>query len=43
MTPEEIFKKLQTKFGEATIFDFHADPAKDKDPWWQVAPFERIG
>ncbi len=40
MTPEAIFKKLQAKFGEETVFDFHADPAKDKDPWFQVAPFE---
>jgi NADH-quinone oxidoreductase subunit C len=22
------------------VFDFHADPAKDKDPWFQVAPWE---
>jgi NADH-quinone oxidoreductase subunit C len=40
MAPEQIFKKLQAKLGEATVFDFHADPAKDRDPWFQVAPYE---
>lgn len=43
MTPEEIFKKLQEKFGEETVFEFHADPKKDKDPWFQVAPYEIEG
>jgi NADH-quinone oxidoreductase subunit C len=40
MTPEKIFKELQTELGEEVVFDFHADPAKDKDPWFQVAPWE---
>lgn len=39
MTPEAIFKHLEQKFGKETVFDFHADAAKDKDPWFQVAPF----
>jgi hypothetical protein len=33
MTPQDIFKRLQTKFGEKVIFDLHEDPKKDKDPW----------
>ena len=40
MTPEQVFKKLQGKFGEEVVFDFHADPAKDKDPWFQVSPYQ---
>jgi NADH-quinone oxidoreductase subunit C len=40
MTPEAIFKRLEQKFGAETVFDFHADPKKDKDPWFQVAPWQ---
>ena len=40
MTPEAVFKQLQEKFGEEAAFDFHADPAKDKDPWFQVDPWQ---
>ena len=40
MTPEAIFKRLEEKFGNEAVFDFHADPKKDKDPWFQVAPWE---
>lgn len=40
MTPDAIFKQLQDKFGSETVFDFHADPKKDHDPWFQVAPWE---
>lgn len=40
MTPEAIFKRLQEKLGAEAVFDFHADPAKDKDPWFQVGPPE---
>lgn len=40
MTPEAIFQKLQKKFGEETVFDLHTDTSKDKDPWFQVAPWE---
>ena len=40
MTPEAIFKRLEDKFGGETIFDYHADPKKDRDPWFQVAPWE---
>jgi NADH-quinone oxidoreductase subunit C len=40
MTPEAIFKRLADKFGEAAVFDYHADPTRDKDPWFQVAPYE---
>ena len=39
MTPEQIFKHLQTELGEEAVFDFHADK-KDKDPWFQVSPYE---
>jgi NADH-quinone oxidoreductase subunit C len=38
MVPSDIFARLVEKFGEAVVFDFHADPKKDKDPWFQVAP-----
>ena len=40
MTPEAIFKRLQEKFGEETIFDFHEVSEKNRDAWFQVAPFE---
>ena len=40
MSPEQIFKKLQDKFGADAVFDLHGDGVKDKDPWFQVAPYE---
>jgi hypothetical protein len=45
MTPQDIFKKLQAKFGAERVFDLHEDPKKDKDPWFQCAPysFEDVG
>jgi NADH-quinone oxidoreductase subunit C len=45
MTPQDIFKRLQAKFGEKVVFDLHEDPKKDKDPWFQCAPysFEEVG
>jgi NADH-quinone oxidoreductase subunit C len=45
MTPEAIFEKLKTEFGEDVVFDFHPVSAKDRDAWMQIAPFEieRIG
>src|SRR5262245_11930324 len=45
MSPEEIFKALQAEFGEETVFDLHPVSAKDRDPWFQVAPWEieRVG
>ena len=32
MTHQDIFKKLQAKFGDTVVFDLHEDPKKDKDP-----------
>jgi NADH-quinone oxidoreductase subunit C len=45
MTPQDIFKKLQAQFGDQAVFDLHEDPKKDKDPWFQCAPysFEEVG
>jgi NADH-quinone oxidoreductase subunit C len=40
MTPADIFKRLQEKFGAEAVFDFHDEPKKDRDPWFQVAPWE---
>lgn len=40
MTPEAIFTRLQEKFGAETVFDLHGDTSKDRDPWFQVAPWE---
>jgi NADH-quinone oxidoreductase subunit C len=40
MTPDAIFKRLQDKFGSETISDYHGDPKKDRDPWFQVTPWE---
>ena len=40
MTPEQVFQRLTQRFGGDVVSDFHADAAKDKDPWFQVAPFE---
>jgi NADH-quinone oxidoreductase subunit C len=31
-----IFDRLQARFGEEVVFDWHADPKKDKDPWCHV-------
>jgi NADH-quinone oxidoreductase subunit C len=38
MTPEAIFQRLADSFGAEAVFELHADPAKDKDPWFKVAP-----
>ncbi|MFT3766323.1 MAG: NADH-quinone oxidoreductase subunit C [Minicystis sp.] len=38
MTPEAIFQRLAEAFGAETVFDLHADPAKDRDPWFKVDP-----
>lgn len=38
MTPQEIFNELAGEFGPAVVFDFRADPKKDKDPWFQINP-----
>jgi NADH-quinone oxidoreductase subunit C len=38
MTPQEIYEALQAELGIEVVFDFHADPKKDKDPWFQVRP-----
>jgi NADH-quinone oxidoreductase subunit C len=38
MTPEAIFKRLEGELGQATVFDYHGDAKKDKDPWFRVAP-----
>lgn len=40
MTPQQVFEKLEKKFGKEVVFDFHGDTSKDKDPWCQVAPWE---
>ena len=40
MTPQDIFERLQKDLGAEVVFDLHADPKKDKDPWFQVAPAE---
>ena len=40
MQPKEMFDVLAAHFGPETVFDFHADPKKDKDPWFQVKPYE---
>jgi NADH-quinone oxidoreductase subunit C len=39
MAPEEIFKRLQAKFGEEVVFDFHDGTDGDKDAWFQVEPY----
>ena len=33
MTPEEIFDFARAQFGDS-VRDLHADPKKDKDPWF---------
>lgn len=38
MTPEAIFARLVDAFGAEVVFDLRADPARDRDPWFQVAP-----
>jgi len=40
MQPKEIFDVLAAEFGAEKVFDFHADPKKDKDPWFQIKPYE---
>lgn len=39
MAPEDIFKRLQEKLGEAVVYDFHDGKGGDKDPWCQVEPY----
>jgi NADH-quinone oxidoreductase subunit C len=36
MTPADVFAALQEMLGAEVVFDFHADPKKDRDPWFQV-------
>ena len=45
MSPQDIFDRLTKELGEDVVFDLHADPKKDKDPWFQVAPaaIARVG
>lgn len=38
MTPSEILERLTARFGTDAVSDLHADPKKDKDPWFVVAP-----
>jgi NADH-quinone oxidoreductase subunit C len=33
MTPEEIYELTRATFGDA-VHDLHADPKKDRDPWF---------
>jgi NADH-quinone oxidoreductase subunit C len=40
MTPEQVYKHLRAKFGDEVVFDLHADTKKERDPWFQVAPYE---
>ena len=36
MTPQAIFERLKER--GLTALELHADPKKDKDPWFEVAP-----
>jgi NADH-quinone oxidoreductase subunit C len=38
MTPESAFQYLQRRVGETTVFELHADPQRDRDPWFRVDP-----
>lgn len=38
MTPEAIFQRLQNDLGAEAVLELQADPAKTKDPWFEVAP-----
>lgn len=38
MSPQDIFERLGKELGADVVFDLHADPKKEKDPWFQVAP-----
>ena len=40
LTPATAFDLLVAELGPEVIFDFHADPKKDRDPWFQVKPYE---
>jgi NADH-quinone oxidoreductase subunit C len=45
MTPQEIYEKVQAKFGAEVVRDFNAGdaaetPNGDKDPWFAVEPYE---
>lgn len=35
MTPNDVFARLVSQFGEDAVFEFHGDLKKDKDPWFQ--------
>ena len=35
MTPEAIFNGSTASLAKPTVFDYHGDPKKDKDPWFQ--------
>jgi NADH-quinone oxidoreductase subunit C len=37
LSPSHIYERLRAKLGDA-VSDFHADPKKDKDPWFCCAP-----
>lgn len=39
MKAEEIFKRLQSEFGEDVISNFNDGSGNDKDPWLQVEPY----
>jgi NADH-quinone oxidoreductase subunit C len=41
MQPQELFDTLVKDLGADAVFDLHADPKKDRDPWFSVLP-ERI-
>ena len=40
MTPDKIFEKVQDKFGPETIRNFNDGSEGDKDPWFEVEPYE---
>jgi len=40
MDAKAIFEALVTELGPDIVFEFHDDPKKDKDPWFQVKPYE---
>lgn len=41
MTPSEVFERLASRFADA-VTDLHADPKKDKDPWFVVQPAQVV-
>lgn len=38
MTPEAVFQRLQQGLGDSVVFELHADPQRDRDPWFRVDP-----